>query len=190
MPRSPASALGWDSDGPRVVSVANYIERKNLPRLIEAFAQARAAWGGGSLALVGDGPQGAELEARAAELGIAESVRFVLHAPPTEVPRWLRACDVACLVSTVEGFGLAPIEALACGRPVVVSREVPSGVAVTEGRTGAICDARDVAGMAAALQRAAALTPGEEARAAAAPYAVAREAERAVDVLSACIKGH
>ena len=183
-----ASALGWDSDGPRVASIANYIERKNLPRLIEAFAQARAAWGGGSLALVGDGPQQAELEARAGELGIAESVRFVLHAPPAEVPRWLRACDVACLVSTVEGFGLAPIEALACGRPVVVSREVPSGVAVTEGRTGAICDARDVAGMAAALQRAAVLTPGEEARAAAAPYAVAREAERAVDVLAACIK--
>ena len=42
--------------------------------------------------------------------------------------------------------------------------------------------------MAAALQRAAALTPGEEARAAAAPYAVAREAERAVDVLAACIE--
>ena len=59
---------------------------------------------------------------------------------------------------------------------------------MTEGRTGALCDARDVAGMAAALQRAAVLTPGEEARAAAAPYAVAREAERAVGVLAACIK--
>jgi glycosyltransferase involved in cell wall biosynthesis len=184
-----ASALGWDSDGPRVVCVANYIERKNLPRLIEAFARARTAWGGGSLALVGDGPQQAALEALAGELGIAGSVRFVLHAPPAEVPRWLRACDVACLVSTVEGFGLAPIEALACGRPVVVSREVPSGAAVTEGRTGAVCDARDVAGMADALQRAATLTPGEEARAAAAPYAVAREVERVAHVLAACIKG-
>jgi glycosyltransferase involved in cell wall biosynthesis len=181
-----ASALGWDSDGPRVVSVANYIERKNLPRLIEAFAQARAAWGGGSLALVGDGPQQADLETLAGELGVAESVRFVVHAPPSEVPRWIRACDVACLVSTVEGFGLAPIEALACGRPVVVSREVPSGVAVTEGVTGAVCDAHDVAGMADALQRAAQLTPGDEARAAAAPYAAAREAVRVVDVLAAC----
>ncbi len=110
-------------------------------------------------------------------------MRFVLGAQPVEVPRWVRASDVACLVSTVEGFGLAPIEALACGRPVVVSREVPSGVAVTEGRTGAICDAHDVAGMAAALERAAALRPGEEARAAALPYAVTREAARAVDVL-------
>lgn len=183
-----AGALGWESDGPRVVSVANYIERKNLPRLLEAFARARSSWSGGSLALVGDGPQQAELEALAGDLGIAESVRFVVHASPAEVPRWLRACDVACLVSTVEGFGLAPIEALACGRPVVVSREVPSGVAVTEGRTGAICDARDVAGMADALARAAALTPGEEARSAAMPYAVDREAARAADVLAACVE--
>ncbi len=181
-------ALGWESDGPRVVSVANYIERKNLPRLLEAFARARSSWGGGSLALIGDGPQQAELEALACDLGIAGSVRFILDAQPAEVPRWLRACDVACLVSTVEGFGLAPIEALACGRPVVVSREVPSGAAVTEGRTGAICDARDVEGMAAALERAAKLEPGEEARAAALPYAVAREAARAAGVLAACVE--
>ena len=91
---------------------------------------------------------------------------------------------------TVEGFGLAPIEALACGRPVVVSRQVPSGVAVTEGLTGAVCDATDVAGMAAALERAAALRPGEAARAAAEPYAVAREAARAVELLAACIAAH
>ena len=137
-----ASALGWESDGPRVVSVANYIERKNLPRLLEAFARARSAWGGGSLALVGDGPQQAELEALARRARHRRrACASSCGAPPAEVPRWLRACDVACLVSTVEGFGLAPIEALACGRPVVVSREVPSGVAVTEGVTGAVCDA-------------------------------------------------
>ena len=181
------SALGWESDGPRVVSVATYIPRKNLLRLIEAFALARAAWGGGSLALVGDGELQPELEARARELGIAGHVRFAVGATPAEVPRWLRACDVACLVSTVEGFGLAPIEALAVGRPAVVSRTVPAGVAVTEGVTGAVCDAEDVASIAAALERAAQLTPGAAARAAAEPYGVDREAARAVEVLAACV---
>ena len=102
----------------------NFIPRKNLARLLEAFALARAAWGGGSLALVGDGPlqrgaRGARARARhRRERALRRSTRT-----PVEVPRWLRACDVACLVSEVEGFGLAPIEALACGRPVVVSRE-------------------------------------------------------------------
>jgi glycosyltransferase involved in cell wall biosynthesis len=181
-----ASALGWDSDGPRIVSVATYIPRKNLLRLIEAFAMARSAWGGGSLALVGDGELQGELEERARELGVAEHVRLVLGATPVEVPRWLRACDVACLVSTVEGFGLAPIEALAVGRPAVVSRTVPAGAAVTDGVTGAVCDAEDVASIAAALERAARLTPGALARAAAEPYGVDREAARAVAVLAAC----
>ena len=90
-----------------------------------AFAAARAEWGGGSLALVGDGPERSTLEALAADLGIAGSVRFEGSVEPAEVPRWLRAADVACLVSEREGFGLAAIEALACGRPVVVARSVP-----------------------------------------------------------------
>jgi glycosyltransferase involved in cell wall biosynthesis len=183
-----AAALGWNAAGPRIVCIANFIPRKNLPRLVRAFAQARSAWGAGSLALVGDGAQQGELEALARDLGVADAVRLVLGATPAEVPRWLRACDVACLVSEVEGFGLAPIEALACGRPVVVAREVPSGVAVTEGVTGAFCDARDVASIAAALERAAKLTPGAAARAAAEPYAVSREAARAVAVLARCVK--
>ena len=47
---------------------------------------------------------------------------------------------------------------------------------------------RDVEGMAAALERAAKLQPGEEARAAALPYAIASESARAADVLAACVK--
>ena len=181
------AALGWDSDGPRVAHVGNLVPGKNLQRLLAAFAVARAEWGGGALALVGDGPLRAELEQLAADTGIGASVRFAGGVPPAEVPRWLRACDVACLVSEREGFGLAAIEALACGRPVVVARGVPAGVAVSEGRTGELCDAGDVADIAAALVRGAALAPGASARAAAEPYGVEREAARVVSALEACI---
>ncbi|HEY3614571.1 MAG TPA: glycosyltransferase [Gaiellales bacterium] len=181
------AALGWESDGPRVLFAGNLVPAKNLPRLLEAFAQARATWGGGSLALVGGGPEIERLEALAATLGIAQAVRFAEGVPPHEVPRWMRACDVTCLVSEREGFGLTAIEALACGRPVVVSRGVPSGAAVSEGVTGAFCDAADGGDIAAALVRAAALRPGEAARAAAEPYGVEREAARAAGVLAACL---
>lgn len=181
-----AAALGWDADGPRIAYVGNLIPRKNVSRLIEAFAAARAEWGGGSLALVGDGPLRAELEARAGELGLGGAVRFAGAVAPADVPRWLRACDVGCLVSESEGFGLAAIEALGCGRPVVVARGLPVATAVSEGVTGALCDAEDVAGIGAALVRAAPLKPGEAARAAAEPYSLALETARAVAVLERC----
>ena len=180
------AALGWDADGPRIAYVGNLIARKNVARLLEAFATARAEWGGGSLALVGDGPLRAELEARAGGLGIGDAVRFPGAVAPADVPRWLRACDVACLVSESEGFGLAAIEALGCGRPVLVARGLPVATAVSEGVTGALCDADDVAGMAAALVRAATLEPGAAARAAAEPYSLSRETARAVSVLERC----
>lgn len=181
-----AAALGWNADGPNVVHVGNLVPAKNLVRLLEAFAQARAEWGAGSLALVGDGPQRSELEALAGQLGIAGAVRFAGAVAPAEVPRWLRACDVACLVSEREGLGLAAIEALACGRPVVVARDVPAATAVSDGVTGALCAPDDVAGMAAALVRAASLQPGAAARTAAEPYSLAREAARAVAALERC----
>jgi glycogen(starch) synthase len=184
-----AAALGWDSDGPRVAYVGNLIPRKNVARLLAAFAIARAEWGGGTLAIAGDGPLRAELEEIAAALGIADQVRFAGAVAPADVPRWLRACDVACLVSLREGFGLAAIEALACGRSVVVARDLPVAAAVREGVTGALCAAEDVAEMAAALVRAAPLRPGETARVAAEPYSLAIETARAVAVLEGCRAG-
>jgi glycosyltransferase involved in cell wall biosynthesis len=90
-------------------------------------------------------------------------------------------------VSEREGFGLTVVEALACGRPVVVSRGVPSSAAVSDGVTGALCDPGDVRDIADALVRAAALQPGAAARAAAEPYGVRREAARAVTVLARCL---
>ena len=181
------AALGWESDGPRIAYVGTLIPRKNVARLLEAFASARAEWGGGSLAVVGDGPLRSELEERAEQLGIRDAVRFAGAAEPADVPRWLRACDAACLVSSEEGFGLSAVEAMGCERPVVVARSVSASVLVEAGVTGALCEFDDIPGMAAALVRAAALQPGELARAAAEPYSLARETARAVVVLERCL---
>jgi glycosyltransferase involved in cell wall biosynthesis len=181
-----AAAVGWDADGPRVLYVGNLVAAKNLRRLLAAFAATRVEWGGGSLALVGDGPERAPLEELALDLGISQCVRFTAGVVPADVPRWFRACDVACLVSEREGFGLTAIEALACGRPVVVARGVPASAAISDGVTGALCGAEDVADIAAALVRAAQLEPGEAARAAAEPYSLASETVRAVAVLERC----
>ena len=111
-------------------------------RLLEAFASRARHVGRRCAGARRRRPAARRARGARRELGVAEHVRFAGGATPGEVPRWLRACDVACLVSEREGFGLAAIEALACGRPVVVSRAVPVGRArSTEGVTGALCDA-------------------------------------------------
>ncbi|GAA3233745.1 hypothetical protein GCM10020256_50090 [Streptomyces thermocoprophilus] len=80
------------------------------------------------LVLVGDGPDGERLAARA-----PGSVLFA-GAVPDPVP-WYRAADVVVLPSRWEGMALAPLEAMGCGRPVVVTdvdgarESLPGGLA-------------------------------------------------------------
>jgi glycosyltransferase involved in cell wall biosynthesis len=178
-----AASVGWLVPPPRLVCLGNLVEVKNHARLLEAFARSRAERGG-SLAIVGTGPLGPGLRARAAELGLGEAVRFAGEVAEDEVPRWLRASDAACLVSEREGFGLAALEALACGRPVVLTRRAGAAPLVEQGVTGVLCDPLDVDSIAAALASAPALRPGAAAEAAAAPYALGREARRVAAILA------
>ena len=62
------------------------------------------------------------LKALAAELGIAESVTFTGSVPQSDLPTYYSAADAFVLPSHAESFGLAALEAMACGVPVVVSR--------------------------------------------------------------------
>lgn len=62
------------------------------------------------------------LKSLAAELGIADSVTFTGSVPQTVLPTYYSAADVFSLPSHSESFGLAPLEAMACGTPAVVSR--------------------------------------------------------------------
>ena len=69
------------------------------------------------LVIAGDGPLRARLQRRAGGLPVS----FVGHLPPTEVAALLAGSDVALAPGPVETFGLAALEALACGTPVVVN---------------------------------------------------------------------
>ncbi|OGV69679.1 MAG: hypothetical protein A2283_17115 [Lentisphaerae bacterium RIFOXYA12_FULL_48_11] len=71
------------------------------------------------LLLVGDGPMRGDLERKAKELGIADSVFFLGSRPHEEVALWMNAADCLCLPSRNEGMPNVVIEALASGLPVV-----------------------------------------------------------------------
>jgi teichuronic acid biosynthesis glycosyltransferase TuaC len=177
-----AAALGWDPPATRLVHLGNLVEVKNLPRLLEAFAALRED-GPAALALVGGGPLEAELRARAAALRIDADVRFAGELDSAAAARYLRAAHAACLVSLREGLGLAALEALACGRPVALSRAAGAASVLRDGVTGALCDPQDVSSIAAALRVAVRLDPGPAAVAAAAPYELGAETARLLAVL-------
>ncbi|MFD5799139.1 glycosyltransferase [Streptomyces diastatochromogenes] len=103
-----------DPAAPLVVCVGRLCRQKGQDVLLRAWEQVLRAVPGARLVLVGDGPDRATLAERA-----HPSVHFT-GAVADPVP-WDRAADLVVLPSRWEGMALAPLEALACGRPVVLT---------------------------------------------------------------------
>ncbi|WP_254705806.1 glycosyltransferase [Streptomyces vilmorinianum] len=101
-------------DGPTVVCVGRLCRQKGQDVLLAAWPAVLAQVPTARLVLVGDGPDGPRLRAAA-----PPSVRFTGAVDDTAP--WYRAADLVVLPSRWEGMALAPLEAMASGRPVVVS---------------------------------------------------------------------
>jgi glycosyltransferase involved in cell wall biosynthesis len=113
--------------------------RKNLPRLVEAFAQVRSKFPNIRLLKVGT-PENLEhyqkLQRQIHALELDEAIRFINHPPQEDLVRLYSAADVFVFPSLFEGFGMPPLEAMACGAPVVCSNaaslpEVVGDAAIT-----------------------------------------------------------
>jgi glycosyltransferase involved in cell wall biosynthesis len=176
-PAAPARReLAWDGDGPAFLCVGSLIERKNVVRLADAFERLN----GGRLAFVGDGPLRAALERRG-------GVRVVGRIPQAEVVQWIAACDVLCQPSLVEPFGQATLEGMAMERSVVATTIGGPPEFVTP-EAGVLVDPHETVGLAAALERAAALpSPNPAGRHAAAEHDVRRQAARVAAVLERAV---
>nr|WP_247001696.1 glycosyltransferase [Halosolutus gelatinilyticus] len=93
--------------------------------------------------IVGDGPLREELEAHAIELGVRDAVTFTGSVPNEDVFGYLKSADVFVLPSYEEAFGVAYLEAMACGLPVIgCEGEGPSDY-ITDRRTGFLVPPRD-----------------------------------------------
>ncbi|WP_315987267.1 D-inositol-3-phosphate glycosyltransferase [Actinomadura sp. HBU206391] len=110
------------------------------------------------LAVVG-GPSGwararpEELQRLAAELGIADVVRFEPPCPQPELAAWYRAADVTVVPSRSESFGLVAVESQACGTPVVAAAVGGLRTAVQHADSGVLIDGHDPADYAEVLRR-------------------------------------
>jgi D-inositol-3-phosphate glycosyltransferase len=151
--------LGIDDEELLMLYVGRIQPLKGLGLGIEALEQlAGALERKVSFVIVGgaSGPTGeAELErlrALAAELDIADRVRFVGPQPHSRVPSFYRAADVLVMCSHSESFGLAALEAQASGTPVVATAVGGLGHIVKDGTTGYLVEDRDASVFAARLK--------------------------------------
>jgi glycosyltransferase involved in cell wall biosynthesis len=121
--------------------------------LLRAFAKANLS--NASLVFAGEGPLRPQLESEAANLGIANRVRFLGFVNQSQLPAVYASADLMVLPSEYEPFAVVVNEAMCCGCPVIVSDRV--GAArdlVAPVRPSFIYPCGDVAALAAALQTA------------------------------------
>lgn len=136
-----------DPDGPpRLLSIGRLVTRKGVGNAIEALAGLP-----GVELVVAGGPRRDQLDADPAvvrlrglaeRLGVADRVRFVGSVDRQEVPGLVRDSDVVVTVPWYEPFGIVPLEAMACGRPVVGSAVGGLLDTVVPGRTGELVPPR------------------------------------------------
>jgi len=163
--REARKLLGLAPDKFTVLQLGRMVPRKGVDTVIQATALLRSHHAidaellvvGGDIHAGGrDGPEIARLRLLSERLGIAGHVRFVGQKARAELRNWYSAADVFVTTPWYEPFGITPVEAMACARPVVGSEVGGIKSTVVDGSTGFLVPSRDpqaVAERLATLQR-------------------------------------
>jgi D-inositol-3-phosphate glycosyltransferase len=137
----------------RILSLGRLVERKGVETTIRALPEVPGA----ELVIAGGGDAIADAElarlvAAAQACGVRDRVHLLGQIAREDVPALLRSADVVVSVPWYEPFGMVPLEAMACGVPVVASAVGGHLDTVLDGRTGALVPPRDPAALAQRLR--------------------------------------
>ena len=138
----------------RLLSIGRLVQRKGVDTVVVALPHLPdtelLVAGGPEGGRVADDPEGRRLLALAREHGVADRVRLLGRVTREQAPELMRSADVVVSVPTYEPFGIVPLEAMACGVPVVTSDlggmldtvvDGVTGVRVPAGRPLVLADA-------------------------------------------------
>lgn len=134
-----------------LVHVSNFRPVKRATDVVHVLHNIRREGTAAMLLLVGDGPDRVPAEHLARELGVYDSVRFLGKQEPVE--EILSIADVFLMPSGSETFGLAALEAMACGVPVVSSNIGGLPELIEDGVSGFLCPLGDIEALTAATRR-------------------------------------
>jgi phosphatidylinositol alpha-1,6-mannosyltransferase len=151
MAKDPALLARWGLTGKRVLLCTGVLTaRKNQVMLIDVLARVRQSVGNDvALMLIGDGPKRREIEQRAVAAGLRDAVVFTGRLPEEEKVATINLADVFVFSSLLEGFALAPQEAMACAKPVVALSVASLPETIDNGMSGFLVKAGDVEAFAA-----------------------------------------
>ncbi len=160
----PAGGLAIESSGKSVDSVdqsANghllFVGRlaaaKGLPILLQSLAALKLTFPNIQLTVVGDGPDRAELESQAQDLGLTQQVSFVGYQSQASVRRYLQAADVFVMSSFAEGVPVVLMEAMMSGVPVVATQIAGVSELVEEGVNGFLVPPSDAQALSDRIQK-------------------------------------
>jgi D-inositol-3-phosphate glycosyltransferase len=153
-PEGPAAPR---TDTPRLLVIGRLVARKGLGDVLVALGQLPDAelvvvGGPGTEELCTDGAAAAVRD-QAAGLGVSDRLRLVGRADRGEVAAWIRSSDIVVCAPWYEPFGIVPLEAMACGVPIVGTAVGGLMDTVVQGRTGLLVPPRCPDQLAAALAR-------------------------------------
>jgi D-inositol-3-phosphate glycosyltransferase len=141
----------------RILSVGRLVPRKGFEDLIRALPEVPRAElvivGGPEAELLDQDPYAQHLLRLAKENHVGNRVRLTGSVPAAEMPAWYRSAAVVAATPWYEPFGLTPLEAMACGVPVVATAVGGLTDTVVDGVTGDLVAPRDPAGLGSALRR-------------------------------------
>lgn len=148
----------WLANGRRrLLSLGRLVERKGVDTVIRAMPElpdADLLIGGGPPAeRLGEDPEARRLSTLADELGVAARVTLLGSVHHDDVPALIRSADAVVTTPWYEPFGIVPVEAMSCARPVIGSAVGGLLDSVADGETGVLVPPKDAAAVAGAAKR-------------------------------------
>jgi glycosyltransferase involved in cell wall biosynthesis len=128
-----------------ILSVGALIKRKNYKTLIEIFHNVKSKVNKNIiLRIIGEGPDRDNLEKLIEQIGLKNYVILEGHVVNNRIKEYYKKADIYCSTSLCESFGIAVLEAMGCGLPVVAMRPAGFEHVITHGENGFLVEQRDL----------------------------------------------